>query len=247
MKLRKQMKTVLVCKILIVDDHPSLLQLVTEILQQAGFANVIQAESCASARLRFQQEKPDAVLLDLMLPDGDGFLLLQEFREQNPDLPVLFLSARDEDENRLLALGLGADDYLTKPFLPRELVLRLSAVLRRAYFPSMLNQKETHDVFQLGGLQVNLQSGELIGPEKMQTLTAREFALLKKLAENHGRIVTTDDLCRAVWDGELWGYENALMVHIRRLREKIEPDPSKPRYLLTVRGLGYRLVKEGAK
>ena len=199
-------------QILVVDDEPALRMMVQEILTQAGYA-VCLAGSCREALTQRAQVHPDAILLDVMLPDGDGFSLLGQLRQQG-DVPVLFLSARDEDEARLRGLGLGADDYITKPFLAQELLLRLHAVLRR------------------DGREV--------------PLTAKEFALLKKLWENHGNIVTIDALCQALWEGPMVGYENTLMVHIRRLREKLEADPSHPKHLLTVRGLGYRLVREAA-
>jgi len=180
-----------------------------------------------------------------MLPDGDGFSLMREFRAYSA-VPVLFLSARDEDEDRLLGLGLGADDYITKPFLPRELILRLRAVLNRAYFPIVLQQK-TKSIFYLDDTKIDLNSGMIAAKGGNHTLTAKEFALLEKLYENRGNIVTGDSLCQAAWGDYLYGYENTLMVHIRRLREKIEPEPSSPRHLLTVRGLGYKLANEECK
>jgi len=234
------MKDILECRLLIVDDEPELRRMVKEILSREGFARILTASDCKEARQLFQNEKPDAVILDVSLPDGDGFSLLREFRAVLA-VPVLFLSARDADEDRLLGLGLGADDYITKPFLPRELILRLQAVLSRAYFPIIL-QKTEKPVFYLGTTQVDL-SGGVVKTEKEQfTLTAKEFTLLEKLYENRENIVTGDMLSRAVWGDGLYGYENTLMVHIRRLREKIEPEPSAPRYLLTVRGLGYKLT-----
>ena len=197
-------------QILVVDDEPALRMMVQEILTQAGYA-VCLAGSCREALTQRAQVHPDAILLDVMLPDGDGFSLLGQLRQQG-DVPVLFLSARDEDEARLRGLGLGADDYITKPFLAQELLLRLHAVLRRVY----------------------------------RAASEEESARLKKLWENHGNIDTIDALCQALWEGPMVGYENTLMVHIRRLREKLEADPSHPKHLLTVRGLGYRLVREAA-
>lgn len=228
------------CLLLLVDDEAELCKLVKEILQQEGFKRVLTAGNCKSARQLFAEEKPDGVILDVMLPDGDGFSLMREFRAQT-QVPVLFLSARDEDENRLLGLGLGADDYITKPFLPRELMLRLRAVLSRTYAHRQQPEKA---VFQLGDTYIDLNSGLITRNERQQMLTAKEYALLVKLYENRGNIVTIDSLCQAAWGGELYSYENSLMVHIRRLREKIEPQPSNPRYLLTVRGLGYRLAAQ---
>jgi len=236
------MKNVKDCKLLIVDDEPELRRMVKDILQQEGFMRVFTAADCRQARQLFSSEQPDGVILDVMLPDGDGFSLIQEFRAASA-VPVLFLSARDEDEDRLLGLGLGADDYITKPFLPRELILRLQAVLNRAWFPAILN-KTARPVFHLGETKIDLNSGTVENQSGRCTLTAKEFILLEKLYENRGNIVTGDSLCRAAWGDNLYGYENTLMVHIRRLREKLEPEPSRPRYLLTVRGLGYKLVKE---
>ena len=225
-------------RILIVDDEAALQNMVKEILAQAGY-DTASALTCAQALERFQAAPPDAVLLDVNLPDGDGFSLFGKLRE-NGDMPVLFLSARDEDADRLQGLGLGADDYITKPFLPQELLLRLKAVLRRVY-------REALDTTQLGDVEIDWGKGIIRRNGGETALTAKEFTLLKKLWDARGNIVTIDALCAALWDGPLVGYENTLMVHIRRLREKIEADPSHPKYLLTVRGLGYRLSLEGTK
>lgn len=233
------------CHILIVDDEPELRKMVKQILQNEGFSHITAASDCKEARKLFKYEKTDCIILDVMLPDGDGFSLFRQFRSIS-EIPVLFLSARDEDENRLLGLGLGADDYITKPFLPRELILRLKAVLNRTYFPVVLKQN-SKPIFYLGKTKIDLNSGIITTEKDHYTLTAKEFILLEKLYENRGNIVTGDSLCHTAWGDDLYGYENTLMVHIRRLREKIEPEPSHPQYLLTVRGLGYKLVREDAK
>ena len=224
-------------RILIVDDEPALQSLVGEILAGDGYETET-AGTCAQALERFRAAPADAVLLDVMLPDGDGFSLLGQLREVR-DVPVLFLSARDEDAARLRGLGLGADDYITKPFLPQELLLRLRAVLRRVY-------RQEPDTARLGETEIFWGKGTVRRSGEETALTAKEFALLKKLWEARGNIVTIDALCETLWDGPLVGYENTLMVHIRRLREKIEADPSHHKHLLTVRGLGYRLVREAA-
>ena len=225
-------------RILIVDDEAALQNMVKEILTQAGYETA-SALSCAQALERFQAAPPDAVLLDVNLPDGDGFSLLGKLRE-NRDVPVLFLSARDEDADRLQGLGLGADDYITKPFLPQELLLRLHAVLRRVYReeprpPGWGTRRST------GARAPSAATG------RRPPSPPRSSPCCRKLWDARGNIVTIDALCAALWDGPLVGYENTLMVHIRRLREKIEADPSHPNYLLTVRGLGYRLSREGTK
>lgn len=229
------------CKILLVDDHPDILDMVEKILIRRGFLSVRTASDCRSAKALFLEYQPDLVILDIMLPDGDGFSLMREFRLKS-DAPVLFLSARDEDNDRLLGLGLGADDYITKPFLPDELILRLTAILKRTYF-STLRQESDASSLKLGNRTVYLESGIVKAPGQEITLTAKELALLKKLNENRGNIVTFDALSDAVWGENYYGYENTLMVHIRRLREKIEEHPSSPVWLLTVRGLGYKLAK----
>lgn len=244
------------CKILLVDDEKALREMVCGFLRRAGFYEVTTAGNCREAERMFYEKEPQLILLDVMLPDGDGFSLFKKLR-QISEVPVIFLSARDEDENRLRGLGLGADDYITKPFLPEELILRVTAVLKRVYRVKSVQEEE---IIALGKCQVDLGSGVVhwnrdeengaagadgngkngIGGEA--TLTAKEYAILQKLAQERGRIVTVDALCDAVWQEENYGYENTLVVHIRRLREKIEEDPSHPQYLLTVRGLGYRLV-----
>lgn len=253
------------CKILLVDDEKALRDMVGGFLRRAGFHKVTVAVNCQEAEELFRLKEPQLVLLDVMLPDGDGFFLLKKMREIS-DVPVIFLSARDEDENRLRGLGLGADDYIAKPFLPEELILRVTAVLKRVYRVKGTQERE---VISLGRCTVDLGSGVVSWdgsgadrktddrPEKTAgvdmrgsaadkngdiALTAKEYAILQKLVQERGRIVTIDALCDAVWQEENYGYENTLVVHIRRLREKIEEDPSHPKYLLTVRGLGYRLV-----
>ena len=225
-------------RILLVDDEAALRKMVGDHLRMQGYT-VETSASCLEAREKLAAFAPDAVVLDVMLPDGDGFSLFMEIHGQMSALPVIFLSARDEDAARLRGLGLGADDYITKPFLLQELSLRLAAVLRRVY-----GMQEVETVL-LGETVVDWGSATVTRPGAIpEALTAKEYALLKKLWENRGRIVTVDALCAALWEGELVGYENTLMVHIRRLREKIEPDPSHPVYLLTARGLGYKLAKE---
>ena len=158
--------------------------------------------------------------------------------------PALFLSARDADADRLFGLGLGADDYLTKPFLMQELLLRMQHILQRTY-RAVLGRART---LPLGDCTVDLQDAAVQRADGTTLpLTATERALLQKLADNRGHIVTYDALCEAVWGADYYGYENSLNVHIRHLREKIEAEPGRPRWLTTVRGIGYRLTGEGGK
>ena len=182
------------------------------------------------------------MILDINLPDGDGFSLFRALRAK-ADVPALFLSARDADADRLFGLGLGADDNLTKPFLMQELLLRVQHILQRAYRADLSRTKS--DALRLGGRSVDLNDALVTLPDgSTLALTATELALLRKLAENRGHIVTYDALCTAVWGADYYGYENSLNVHIRHLREKLEEQPSRPQHLLTVRSIGYKLAKE---
>ena len=229
--------------LLIVDDNKELCKMVDGILRREGFSNIDMTFCVKETEEYFLHKEPHLVILDVNLPDGDGFLLMQRIRTVS-DVPVLFLSARDEDSDRLLGLGLGADDYMVKPFLPKELALRVSAILKITYSSKMMEEKETEEII-LGKCIVNFKSGIVKWNERGEEipLTAKELLILKKLWENKGNIVTFDQLCQAVWQDNYFGYENTIMVHIRRLREKIEENPSKPKVLLTVRGLGYKLVQ----
>ncbi len=220
-------------KILLVDDEPELLELVRDILLDGGFVNVISAATAQAGERAARQEKPDLAILDVMLPDGDGFSLMRRLRAFC-DIPVIFLTAKDESGDKLAGLGLGADDYIIKPFLPQELLLRVCAVLRRCY-------KEEGDMLRLDACTVDFSRAEVIKDGKIIPLTAKEHALLETLARNGGRIVTLDALCEALWGENPFGYENSLNVHIRRVREKIEAEPSRPVSLITIKGLGYKL------
>lgn len=228
-------------KILIVDDEPEIRRMIENFLRKEGFLRIYLASNCEEALTICRSNKPHIAILDVMLPDGDGFGLLSSIK-QFSQMPIFFLTAKGEDQDRLLGLGLGADDYIVKPFLPRELILRLTAILKRVYNTPT---KERLPIFMVGEYTIDLDSAIVYSERGERTLTAKEHGLLLKLHENRGRIVTSDALCQAVWGDDYYGYENTLMVHIRRIREKIETNPSKPESLLTVRGLGYKLmVKE---
>lgn len=236
------MQTIYDAKLLLVDDTPELLNLLCEHLQAAGYHTIATAENCAAARHAFAADRPDLMILDINLPDGDGFALFQQLRAQ-ADVPALFLSARDADADRLFGLGLGADDYLTKPFLMQELLLRVQHILQRAYRAELQHGGASH--LQLGDCCVELADALVRRPDgSIVALTATERALLQKLAENRGHILTYDALYEAVWGQDYYGCENSLNVHIRHLREKIEENASKPQWLVTVRGIGYKLVGE---
>lgn len=220
-------------KILLVDDEPELRKLVIDILSDDGFSNIIDAGTVQTGLIFARQEKPDLAILDVMLPDGDGFSLMKKLRAFT-NIPVIFLTAKDEAADKLAGLGLGADDYVVKPFLPQELLLRVHAVLRRCY-------KADSPLLELEGCMIDFCRAEVNKNGMIVALTAKEHTLLETLSRNEGRIVSIDALCEALWGDNPFGYENSLNAHIRRVREKIETDPSKPVSLITVKGLGYKL------
>ena len=220
-------------KILLVDDEPELRKLVIDILSDDGFSNIIDAGTVQTGLVFARQEKPDLAVLDVMLPDGDGFSLMKKLRAFT-NIPVIFLTAKDEAADKLAGLGLGADDYVVKPFLPQELLLRVHAVLRRCY-------KADSPLLELEGCTIDFSCAEVNKNGIIVALTAKEHALLETLSRSEGRIVSIDALCEALWGDNPFGYENSLNAHIRRIREKIETDPSKPVSLITVKGLGYKL------
>lgn len=226
-------------RILAVDDDPDLQKMLDSIFRRAGYLHIRTASSGPEALRMLKEEPSDFIILDVRMPGMDGFAVLREIRRTSR-IPVLMLMARGEAEDRIAGLESGADDYLAKPFLPRELLLRVQAILNRAY-------PEPDRRVELAASEVDLERAEAIKGGQRISLTARELLLFRKLYENAGRIVTTGILCETIC-GEFWqGYETTLSTHIRHLREKIEKDPSRPVSLLTVRGLGYRLVLKEEK
>lgn len=219
--------------ILIVDDEIDLLEMIKSIFTQSGYTRILTATTGREALTLWLEEHPEMIILDVMMPGMDGFSVLKEIRKTSK-VPVLMLTARGEANDRFTGFEYGADDYLIKPFLTKELLLRVQAILNRSY------PKKNHIIY-LNDSTVNLDTAKTICGRKEFILTAKELLLFKKLAENAGRIVTTGALCRTVC-GELWeGYESTLGTHIRHLREKIEVNPSKPVSLATIKGLGYQL------
>ena len=223
-------------KILLVDDEPALLAMVTSILAEDGYTDITTAATAAQALTSCRSCPPDLAVLDVMLPDMNGFQLMEQLRRRG-DFPVLFLTARGEDEDKFRGLGLGADDYIVKPFLPKELTLRIQAILRRCY-------KKEAPAARLRDCTIDFERAEVLRGGESIPLTAKEYELLQALFRNAGKIVTIDALCEAAWGDNPFGYENSLMAHIRRIREKIEENPSRPVSLITVKGLGYKLMVE---
>lgn len=224
-------------RILLVDDEQELLDMVVSILNEGGFQNIKTAKTVGEAMAVSETYQPEFAILDVMLPDGNGFDLMERLKRA-ADYPVLFLTARGEDDDKFRGFGLGADDYMVKPFLPKELLFRVSAILRRSY-------KTENPLVKLRDSEVDFEHAEVIKNGGHIPLTAKEHNILSALYRNAGRIVTIDALCEAAWGDNPFGYENSLMAHIRRIREKIEANPSQPVSLITIKGLGYKLVVEG--
>ena len=220
-------------KILLVEDNEAIQKGLKYLLEQECFEVEI-ASDVKNAKDKLTKNEFDLVILDVMLPDGDGFSLMEQLRTFT-DVPVIFLTAKDEAADKLAGLGLGADDYISKPFMPQELLLRVYAVLRRTY-------KEDSPLVVLDGCTIDFSRAEVNKGGKIIPLTAKEHTLLETLARNEGKIVTVDALCEALWGDNPFGYENSLNAHVRRVREKIEADPSKPVSLITIKGLGYKLI-----
>ena len=221
-------------RILLVDDEQELLDMVSSIFTDEGFCNLKTAKTVKEALYTSETFQPELAILDVMLPDGNGFSLMKQLKNKS-DFPVLFLTARGEDDDKFRGFGLGADDYIVKPFLPKELIYRVIAILRRSY-------KGENPIVKLSSSEIDFERAEVIKNGEHIALTAKEHAVLAALYRNAGRIVTLDALCEAAWGDNPYGYENSLMAHIRRIREKIEINPSKPVSLITIKGLGYKLI-----
>ncbi|GAB4445775.1 MAG: response regulator transcription factor [Chloroflexi bacterium OHK40] len=225
--------------ILVVDDEPGIVQIARDYLVRAGF-RVITAGDGADALRLARAERPSLLVLDLMLPGMDGLDVTRALR-QDPatrKLPIIMLTARVEEADRLIGLELGADDYITKPFSPRELVARVRAVLRRS-----AGDLAPSGVIQIGGLSIDLERRSVRRDGEPIDLTATEFEMLAVLAREPGRPFTRAQLLELVYDVSYAGYDRTVDAHIKNLRRKIEPDPHEPIYILTIYGVGYKFME----
>jgi DNA-binding response OmpR family regulator len=225
--------------ILVVDDEPKIATLARDYLEHAGFA-VLTVGDGESALAAVRQRRPDLVVLDLGLPGLDGLDVTRELRHES-SIPIVMLTARDDELDKLLGLELGADDYLTKPFSPRELVARVRAVLRRADRPP-----DAAETIQAGDVVLDLARMRAEVAGTIVALTPTEFQLLVTLAARPGRIFTRAQLLDALHGVAFETYERAIDSHVKNLRRKLEPDPRRPRYVLTVYGVGYRFADDRA-
>ncbi len=226
------MKTVLV-----VDDEPRIVDLARDYLEHAGFA-VLTAADGPSALRAARTRKPDVLVLDLGLPGMDGLDVARELRRDS-GVPIVMLTARDDEVDRILGLEIGADDYVTKPFSPRELVARIRAILRRVD-----RQTEPGDRVEAAGVSIDVARMRVEADGRTIELTPTEFQLLLTLARQPGRIFTRSQLLDAIHGLAFESYERAIDAHVKNLRHKLEPDPARPRYVLTVYGVGYRFAEE---
>lgn len=226
-------------KILVVDDEPTLSEVISYNLRQAGYLTVTAADADEALRI-FKEEKPDLILLDVMLPQGSGFDVCRLIRQQGSNVPIIMLTARIAESDRVLGFELGADDYILKPFATRELIARVKALLRRS--------RTTSDEIPAAELLVSATLGMTIDTDKRSVringnevkLSRKEFEVLALMVTHPGRVFERSVLLERIWGGEAVVDERTVDVHIRWLREKIEPEPSKPAHLLTLRGIGYK-------
>lgn len=228
-------------KILLVDDEKDIVDLMEEVLRQDGFQNIQKAYTGMDALEICREFQPDVIVLDIMLPDIDGIEVCKKIREFSI-CSILFLSSRNDDIDKILGLSSGGDDYITKPFSPREIVFRIKAQIRRQQFLTTA-QTDDKNLVIVDTLSLDKDSSRIYKDGKEISLTGREFLLLSYFMENANKIISKDRLYEQVW-GESSGIcDNTIMVHIRHLREKIEETPSNPKLLITVKGLGYKLKK----
>ncbi len=224
--------------ILLAEDEQDIRELLELHLIKESYT-VFQAEDGLQALKIFNNEHIDLALLDVMMPGIDGFKVLKKIRETS-EIPIIFLTARSDDTDKILGLGLGADDYIVKPFSPIEVIARIGAQLRRYY---KYTNGHLNDTLIIGNLTLNKDSFTLLKSEKVIELNPKEYKILELLMENAGKVYTKKQLYEAVWEDPYYGDNNTIMVHISHIRDKIEDNPKSPKYLKTVRGIGYKFEK----
>lgn len=229
--------------VLVVDDEPNIIDVCTVYLQREGY-QVLSAANGEEALRLWRQHHPQLIVLDLMLPGKTGWQVCEEIRNEE-DVPIIMLTALGDEMDRLMGLTMGADDYLTKPFSPRELVLRTKGILRRLQRkqPDVNAKKEDAvpgHILKYPGLEINVLHRSVRVGDKDIELTVKEFELLHLFANHPEQVFSRNQLLSKIWDIDYYGDTTTVTVHIRRLREKIEPNPSQPRYIKTVWGIGYK-------
>ena len=232
--------------VLIVDDERPIVDILKYNLEKDGYTTIEAYDGAQALELAISQN-PDIILLDVMLPKMDGFEVCRKVREKRPSVPILMLTAREEEVDKVLGLELGADDYITKPFSVRELMARVKANLRRSNVEQPEVSNEVSSSINAGRIVINLDRYEVSRDGKVVDLTLREFELLKFLATQPDKVFTREMLLEKVWGYEYYGDVRTVDVTIRRLREKIEDDPSMPNFIVTKRGVGYCFNKDNIK
>jgi two-component system alkaline phosphatase synthesis response regulator PhoP len=227
-------------KILVVDDEQTIINLVTAYLRQEGY-EVHSAMDGPAGLKAARAFKPDLIVLDIMLPGMDGIEVLANLRRES-DVYVIMLTAKSEETDKVIGLSVGADDYLTKPFSPRELVARIKAALRRCGQPGQ--RAGEGQVLTFRHLRIDVAARQVWKEDQPVELTAIEFDLLHALAEHRGRVLSREQLLERVWGHDFFGEERVVDVHLGHVRKKIEPDPAHPALIVTVRGVGYRFEDE---
>lgn len=229
--------------ILIVDDEKEIRDLVDIYLKSDGY-NTIKACDGVQAINLLQENDVDLIILDVMMPNLNGIETCLKIREVK-EMPIIMLSAKSEDIDKILGLNMGADDYLTKPFNPLELVARVKSQLRRFYKfgNKVISEENDENVIQIDELIMNLETHEVSFGDNMIKLTPTEFDILSLLAKSRGKVFSIENIYESVWNQEFMTSDNTVMVHIRKIREKIEEDPRNPRFIKTVWGVGYKIEK----
>ena len=233
-------------KILVVDDEQSIVTLLKYNLETAGYI-VEVAYDGEEALKKVETEQPELIVLDVMLPKKDGIEVCKTIRSDKNLVPILMLTAKDDEFDRVLGLELGADDYMTKPFSPREVVARVKAILRRSQFVNEIEKEDVDDEdIIIGSIRIRPEFFEVYKEEELLELTPKEFELLLYLIERQGRVITREHMLNSVWNYEFAGDSRIVDVHISHLRDKLEENPKQPKLIKTVRGLGYKLERPKA-
>ena len=229
-------------RILVVDDEPNIREVVELYLQREGYQVEVAGDGAAALQA-IERKTPDLIVLDLMLPAINGLQITRMLREGSYDIPIIMLTAKGEETDRVTGLELGADDYVTKPFSPKELVARVKAVLRRVSHKATIETQA--QPLAIGQITVNPTTRQVTVKDKEVMLTAKEFDLLWFFMNHPGQVFTRDQVLDHVWGYDFFGDSSTVTVHVRRLREKIEVQPTKPEYILTVWGVGYKFAMDG--
>ena len=224
-------------RILAVDDDPSILNIIETALTQEGYTVLTAADGNAACRV-VERERPHLIIMDVMMPHCNGILATMRIRRNN-NVPILMLSAKAEGSDRVLGLEAGADDYLVKPFYQQELLARVRALLRRYDDLGSIREVKPDGQLRVGGIVLNTAAKQLIVRGEAVRLTATEFKILQVLMSNPGRVFSAEEIYEKVWENDAYAVENTVMVHISRIREKLELNPKKPEYLKVVWGIGY--------